>query len=552
MWPLLSALVLGLGVNTAAAQCPNEGCSKSSSCPKRTGIVIIGTGVNSDAGLIGSVILNERDFNCTQCPISASKLGICGKCPNCEGCSGCCEKCPECDGCCSEECYSGCAAGKCAEKHGTLTLGVGISLLPGLFPLPVPSLEVNVTSAPTPACAPPAPRQATAEVDEPDEKQFIIETRLMDMRSGQPEQVLFAPRVTVLEGQAATVSMCDGVAQAGHRGGPLPERMDGLLQVQVEQLDSGNLLLDLTVQKNTVEKSNKRGTVVLCRRLAALQEVKPGTPMKLVLEKDDQGEPRMWMEVLVKDASEVKEIIPPRTYATGSQAGERYGEDTMPPRTYGFGSPAGKRYGQEWSGPVEASPTAGKHYGEEWLPPDGIMPLPMPPVPVTVYVPQPVPPLHPAMIPAPAAMSGVPCPCPAGEAIPCNAATIVTMPAANMASVFRAIKEDGHARLEVLHGPFSRMTCPSMTWGVPGCKPLKFTAAGERVHVSGDQLSAYANRVVADAEDHLVMEGQVRLTYEPEYEGGAQGAPHHIKADKVTIHLHDGHLDVEMRTKSSN
>jgi hypothetical protein len=126
------------------------------------------------------------------------------------------------------------------------------------------------------------------------------------------------------------------------------------------------------------------------------------------------------------------------------------------------------------------------------------------------------------------------------------------MPAANLASVFRAIKEDGHARLEVLHGPFGRMTCPSMTWGAPGCKALKLTVAGERVHVSGDQLKAYSNRVIADAQDHLVMEGQVRLTYTPVFDNGAQGAPRHVKADKVTIHLQDGHLDVEMKTKSKD
>ncbi len=513
LWTLLITLVLGLGVNSVPAQSPKEG--KASSCPRCPGSLMIGTGVNSDAGLIGNIFLNEREFNCTKCPTPASSLGVCDKCPDCDACPGCCQKCPECDGCCTKApaCPT-CVAGKCAAKHGTFTVGVGISLLPGPLPLPVPVLKASVGRAAPACCAPPAPSATKASVEDPQEKQFVIETRVVETRPNQQEQVLFYPRVTVLEGQPASVNLCD-IAAAGQRDEQKPVRTDGLMQVQVEELDSGDLLLDLTVQKNTVEKSGKSGTVVLCRRLAAVQEMKPGKPMKLVLEKDDQGGARTWVEVMVRDAA------------------DKAGADTCkPPAILG------------------ASPLTGKHYGEEWLLPPGMMAPPMPPVPVTVYVPQPVP-------PQPAAMmlpdgSAVPCPRPVSEVIPCNVPGVVTMPAANMASIFRAIKENGHARLEVLHGPFARMTCPSMTWGVPGRKPLKLTVAGERVHVSGCQLNAYANRVIADAEDHLVMEGRVRLTYEPELAGGAQKAPRHIKADKVTIHLHDGHLDVEVKTRSGN
>ncbi len=514
LWTLLVTLVLGLGTNSAPGQSPKEG--KASSCPRCSGSLIIGTGVNSDAGLVGSVIVNEKNFNCT-------------KCPECEACLGCCQKCPECDGCCTKAptCPT-CAAGKCAATHGTFTVGVGISLLPGPLPLPVPVLKANVGRTAPACCAPPAPSATKASVKDPQEKQFVIETRVVETRPNQQEQVLFYPRVTVLEGQPASVNLCD-IAAAGQRDGQKPVRTDGLMQVQVEELDSGDLLLDLTVQKNTVEKSGKSGTVVLCRRLAAVQEMKPGKPMKLVLEKDDQGGARTWVEVMVRDAADKAGAVP----ALGT-AGCYVPESELPDAYI----PAPEYCGQ---GPV-LQPVA-EYYSQMPVPQHVAMPPQMmpPPIPVTVFVPRPMPP-----------QPAVPCPRPVSEVIPCNVPAVVTMPAANMASIFRAIKENGHARLEVLHGPFARMTCPSMTWGVPGCKPLKLTVAGERVHVSGSQLNAYANRVIADAEDHLVMEGQVRLTYEPEFAGGAQGAPRHIKADKVTIHLHDGHLDVEMKTRSGN
>jgi len=515
-WTLLSTLVLGLGVNIAPAQCPKEGCGKTATCPTGPGKLIIGIGVNSDAGLTGSIILNEREFNCTKCPTPAASLGVCEQCPDSAACPGCYQKCPECEDCCTQvPACSGCAAGKCPEKHGTFTIGLGVTLLPGPFPLPVPILRANVTSAAAACCTPPAKAQATAA--EPEDKQFTVETRLVGVRQGRPEQVLFAPKLTVSEGQAASVTLlCGGVAQAGHPGAPLPERMDGQLQVQVEELDSGDLLLNLHVQKNTMEKYSKNGAIFLSQQLAAIHEVKPGKPMKLVLEKDDQGGARTWVEVLVKDATEKTDA--------GSPKGN-----------VGYAAPEYEYYGQvPIPRPVAAPPL--------------MAPPPVPTMPVTVFVPQPVPPPPaPMMISAFPGAPAVPCPRPTSEMIPCSAATVVTMPAANMASIFRAVKEDGHARLEVLHGPFSRMTCQKMTWSVPGCSPLKFSVAGERVHVSGEQMKAYANRVIADAEDHLVMEGQVRLTYE---HSGV--LPRHIRGDKVTIHLRDGHLDVEVASPSGN
>ncbi len=525
-WALLSALALALGGNAAPAQCPKEGCTKPSICPSPTGSVIIGAGVNSNASVTGSIILNERNFNCTKCPSAASTAAAGQPCPDCATCPGCCQKCPECEGCCTKsQACPGCSAETCAPKHGTFTIGVGFSLLPGPLPLPVPVLSAHVVGGAGPVCCPPVKAcPAAPAVEESEEKQFCIETRLMEMRSGRQEQVQFAPKVTVLEGQPASVTVCGGVARAGYRSDTVPEGFDGMLQVQVEELDSGNLLLDLTVQKNTVEKCGKDGTVIQCRRLAAIQEVKPGKPTKLVLDKDDRGGARSWLEVVVKDVSDkVDAGRPTRTVPSGCYLPEPMVEYYQQPY---YGSRAVPQ-------PVAAPP--------EMAPP---------PVPVTVFVPQLMPP-QPAPMMAPAA-AAIPCPRPVSELIPCNAPAVVSIPAPNLASIFRAVKEDGHARLEVLHGPFGRMTCPSMTWGTPGCKALKFTVAGERVHVSGDQVEAYANRVIADAEDRLVMEGQVRLTYAPPSKNGASGTPHRIKADKVTIHLQDGRLDVEMKTKSKD
>lgn len=500
-WALLSALALVLGVNGAPAQCPKEGCCKPSTSPSQT----------------GSVIVNERNLNGTQCPASGSAAGE--KCPDCDTCPGCYQKCPECEGCCTKaQACPGCSAETCAPKRGTFTIGVGFSLLPGPLPLPVPVLRASIGGGAGASCCPPVKAcPAAAAVEESEEKEFSVETRLMEKRAGRQEQVLFMPKVTVLEGQPASVTVCGAMAQAGQRGEPLPGGMDGLLQVQVEELDSGNLLLDFTMQKNTVEKCGKNGTVIQCRRLAAIQEVKPGKTTKLVLDKDDQGGARTWVEVVVKDVSAKADAGRPK----GVVPSGCYMPEPAPEHPY---------------------------YGTAIVPPPVAMPPAMAPQPMTVFIPQPMPPQPAPMMP-PAA---VPCPRPVAELIPCNAPAVVNIPAPSLASVFRAIKEDGHARLEVLHGPFGRMTCPSMTWGTPGCKALKFTVAGERVHVSGDQVEGYANRVIADTEDRLVMEGQVRLTYARTFEGGAQGTPHRIKADKVTIHLQDGRLDVEMKTKSKD
>lgn len=483
-WLIANTFLLVVGLNAVQAQCPKEGCGKPATCPLLAG--------------------QAQGKCCSECPI----------------CPAGAAKCQECGSCCADK--DGTAAAKKAVPCSA-SIGTRFVILPGLrFPLPTMELEA--------VCPEPAPSSRLIAIEtqgtacqgplsgsvvlaplfddvlvqctnapmfddvKREAKEYVLEARIVETRPGRPDHaIIHFPRVTFLEDQPVSVSIRDGVFSAAPAAGAKPPaKPDGLMQFQVQTLDTGDLLLDLSVQKNHVEESNHYHTIVLGQRMTAIQEVKPGERVKLVLEKNDQGGPRSWIELQVRKAAELTPCEPPKAMSVTLSEAQNARTVTVTEEP------------QESSGSSIGAPV-GRATAERVAPPAS---------------------------------------CPAGAApLTQCLATELARPSLSSPSIFRAIKEEGHTRLEMVNGPSTRMTCKSMTWGVPGGSTLKLSAAGERVLVTGDRLKVAANRVIADGKDRLVMEGKVRFS------GERDGAPWKITAERVVVNLADGRVEIEARTK---
>ena len=79
---------------------------------------------------------------------------------------------------------------------------------------------------------------------------------------------------------------------------------------------------------------------------------------------------------------------------------------------------------------------------------------------------------------------------------------------------------------------------------MPGCGEVKCAACDHQIEVSGPCFHATAQRVVRTGhDDHLTLEGDVRLTYHKDHERAR------ITADHVSIGMTDGHLEIHPQHK---
>ncbi|HEV3204018.1 MAG TPA: hypothetical protein VGY77_06535 [Gemmataceae bacterium] len=468
-WMVISALALALLGQSSLAQCKKEACAEQCDLLK---------------AVCDRLFQTQDQCCCEELP-----------CPN--------------QGCCAKE-----AAAKDSKKHGTITLGAGLTVQPGIpLVFPFPMVEVQAVNT-QPVCGsgclfgscPSSDACVVGDVTPSDAKVYIVETRVVEAWPGEKETVLCCPRLTILEGAPATVSLHDGGIRSSTSSEKLSGRLHCTMKVQVQRHQKDLVMLDISVQHNKIEKSGQKGTIVLGHCLEAIQEMKLRQKAKLALDKDDRGGARAWIEVTVQEAQE------PANQAT---------QATMPMpqqwREYPHQPPC-----------YSAVPQGALMAADKIYLPQPTAPVVAPPVPIAT------PPFCPA-----------PCMEPIYPIMPCVAPEPMPAPA-DSPSIFRAIKCQGEAQLEMINGAEIRLTCKDMAWNSPGCRSLKISTSADQVQLEGDALKASANRVIVGKKDHLVMEGHVRLSYAKNRDQCQ------ITAEKVILNLTNGNLEIISQAKSND
>lgn len=176
--------------------------------------------------------------------------------------------------------------------------------------------------------------------------------------------------------------------------------------------------------------------------------------------------------------------------------------------------------------------------------PNPSMPMPVAlPLPVPPYVPfahGALPPFPPSLA-SPIRVAGMlpePLPLPAPTVTSNEAFALCTCTPAprRHSSHFSLVHEDGAARLK-MHGDGMASTCTRMTVETPEAGKLRVAAGTKRIHVTGQDWKAQADRVEVRGDGHVVLTGHVRLTSEQIGVGAA------VKAEAVTVKLRHGHFE---------
>jgi len=331
-------------------------------------------------------------------------------------------------------------------------------------------------------------------------KQYVVRAKLVgELEGGHPEGI-GCPVVRMPEGQTASVSLASGLP-----GQEEPGRVDGMFQVRVTHGKAGKARVHLALDVSRVDESRGRGKLVHGEYLEATHTVPLGKTTRLVLGKDRDGQAKTWAVV------EVEEV---------GQAGGVgcCGPNAACPACTGCG-PEGRgkglgRFCQTWEGGMT-------------------LPSPHhPPRPPQYFRSGPASPLPRELAAQEAVRHAVPAPCclphtqatSSASVVPC----VATPARPGSDSVVRAVLEEGKAMLEVQGD--ARMTCKKMILHLPGCDPVRLTASGEHVVITGAALRGCADRVTAKAGGQVLMEGHVRVHCR-------QGQGAEVKGEAVTVDL---------------
>jgi hypothetical protein len=183
------------------------------------------------------------------------------------------------------------------------------------FPVPPPRIAPPPPPVDAPMSAPAVSVQETARAvttaeGTKAEKAYVLELKMVRTGPGGKVQQEMAPRVTVLEGQAAVVhvgkclalkcgSIDDLIDQVNYVPAEDQVRLGNLVRVKVTGLEKDRVQVDLIVRRNEVEKASKTSIEVVGSSLRSIRKVQLGKVVKLVLDKNDQGTARTRIEFKV-------------------------------------------------------------------------------------------------------------------------------------------------------------------------------------------------------------------------------------------------------------
>jgi len=333
------------------------------------------------------------------------------------------------------------------------------------------------------------------------DRHYLIRAHIVSAHH-DPKSEWFDANLDCLEGQPGIV-----------------ERPECGVHVTVTHGDQGMAHVDLGVEEVETAKSEGSGIEEFATSVHAVRDVKLGKTTKVALDKPGQKNHR-WLELTVKEAHFSEQgLRPPFCAGACPNWLEKVGAD------FNFVIPCPMWFGDR---------------------PVAVPPPPTPPGPMEMLnrffvvsnsgtPPMPTPPSC-AMSPDGPAC----CPAPTAAILQCVATQAKS---AGSRCTLCAADKDGKCCVEVVTGG-TCLSCDSLCLDMPGCGEVTCAACEHQIEVSGPCFHATAQRVVRTGhDDHLSLEGDVRLTYHKDHERAR------ITADHVTIGMTDGHLEIHPQHK---
>jgi hypothetical protein len=164
---------------------------------------------------------------------------------------------------------------------------------------------------------PPAPPAVGVTVRSPNsgtsqrEKAYMMELSMKESRPGERDRTLHSVQLAFVEGKPAKVHV--GSRFALNEGsiqdlltpaavGPEDQvSLGNQVQVKVVGLKAGQVRVDLEVQRNDIETASKDGILIMGSNARMVRKVQLGKPVKLVLDRDDEGKARTRIEFKVTE-----------------------------------------------------------------------------------------------------------------------------------------------------------------------------------------------------------------------------------------------------------
>jgi RNA polymerase sigma factor (sigma-70 family) len=131
--------------------------------------------------------------------------------------------------------------------------------------------------------------------------QFIVELKVAERFTDAETRVLTAPRVCVLDTEAAFVQIGLAADEAKKRSAPDLDGTPSLeINVKTSEQADGSVMLSVFLTKNSLEKIEADDRLLLANSMRANRRMQLGRMEKFTLEKDAKGNAVRWLEVTVK------------------------------------------------------------------------------------------------------------------------------------------------------------------------------------------------------------------------------------------------------------
>jgi hypothetical protein len=364
-------------------------------------------------------------------------------------------------------------------------------------PVPPPSSPLGAMP-PIGPCPPPAVQAI------PEQKTFVLEATMKEVQAnGQAVGCM----KDIIEFRPVPHFHCNAIT--GQEAGK--EYRKWLLMVKATPLKNERVRLEVVnVQGKADQEGNGKVALDLNATPIVDRKVNPGETVKKVLEKDEHGKPRKWLELIVKEVPQA-------------------------PR------------GAVWPPPAEASTLAPV--------PTAIFPMPCPTAPVACQLACPGILTEPA-VPLPLGIPPSPSILPSLTAVAQNAPGqawrlwtkgeeakplwFVRQGEEDSSWNLRPIVEQGKSKLIVREGDRDSVTSKSLVVMIPGNDSLKLTACGSQIRARSGSLHAHADKVSRTGEAGcFLFEGHVKLTYKKE------GELAKVTAERVFVNLADGCIEIQ-------
>ncbi len=459
------------------------------------------------------------DCKCKSCSPGANHKACCTT--NNNGCCSTGKCCDSTNGCCATCCPTTKKKHAKSPKFSPIVMMPPCPFAPPMPPFSPMAFAANVP--PSAACPCPAEAvklwQMAAAEESSAERQYLIRAHIVGAGHDSKSK-WFDAHLLCQEGQP-------GVVECPSAG----------VHVTVTHCDQETAHVDVGVEEVETAKSEGSGIEEFATSIHVVRDVKFGEPTKVALDKPGQKNGHHWLELTIKEAHSKSE-----NGLACDRAELHFDPVSWESQTSCAGSCPNwfEKLGVDFNVVVPCP------MGWSWDRQVAVPPPPTPPGPMELLnrffvvsnsgtPPMPAPPS--------CAMSPASCPAPTATILQCVATQAKS---AGSRCTLCAADKDGKCCVEVVTGG-TCLSCDSLCLDMPGCGEVKCAACDHQIEVSGPCFHATAQRVVRTGhDDHLTLEGDVRLTYHKDHERAR------ITADHVTIGMTDGHLEIHPQHKPAH